>query len=130
MQKAVDAIGERYAQNSFIWVGKGAAIMTYPIDFGETMNIVAINSSYDNWMGAWVQTADYETIENEFAAWGPHVKKIIKLLDDPSTQAWSMWDDPIAPTFWKDNVCMLGDAAHATTPFQVSILRETTAVTV
>ena len=118
MKDAVEAIGERYAQNSFIWVGYGGAIMTYPIDFGETMNIVAINSSYDRWDGPWVQKAEYNKIAEEFSGWGQHVQKIIKLLDHPETAAWSMWDHPSAPTYNLGNVVMLGDAAHASTPFQ------------
>ena len=29
-----------------------------------------------------------------------------------------MWESPPAPTYCKGNVAMLGDAAHASTPFQ------------
>lgn len=92
--------------------------MTYPIDFGRTLNIVAINSSYDKWDGPWVQPANYDTIANEFAEWGTHVQKVIGLLNRPETSAWSMWDMPAAPTYFSDNIVMTGDAAHATTPFQ------------
>ncbi len=31
MQKAVDAVGKEYAENSFIWCGYGGCIMTYPV---------------------------------------------------------------------------------------------------
>lgn len=118
MSDAVEAVGERYAQNSFIWVGTGGCIMTYPIDFGGTFNIVAINSSYDHWNGAWIQKAEYNQITEEFSEWGPHARKIIKLLDRPETEAWSMWDHPPAPTYFCGNIAMMGDAAHASTPFQ------------
>lgn len=69
MEKAVDSIGEKYAQNSFIWVGKNACIMTYPIDFGKTFNIVAINASYEKWDGPWVIPADYNKVAEEFSQW-------------------------------------------------------------
>lgn len=88
MEKAAGAIGERYAENSFVWCGHGGCVMTYPIDAGATMNIVAINSSYENWEGPWVQKADYNKIAQEFDAWGSHVKKIIKLLDMDEASAW------------------------------------------
>ncbi len=52
------------------------------------MNIVAINSSYDKWEGAWVVKADYKKVEEEFQAWGEHAKKIIKLLDNDEAAAW------------------------------------------
>lgn len=118
MKDAEVALGERFAKNSTILVGNGACIMTYPIDFGATMNVVAINSSYKEWEGPWVQKAEYSKIANEFSAWGPHAQKLLKVLDNPDTAAWSMWDHPKAPTYYKGKVVMMGDAAHASTPFQ------------
>ena len=118
METAIDSIGARLAQNSFIFVGHGGCIMIYPIDFGKTMNIVAINSSYKSWDGPWVQKADYAKIESEFSGWGTDANKIIKLLDNPDTAAWSMWDHPRAPTYCHGRIAMMGDAAHASTPFQ------------
>lgn len=41
-----------------------------------------------------------------------------QLLDTPDLAAWSLWDHPPAPTYYKTHVAMMGDAAHATTPFQ------------
>lgn len=32
--------------------------------------------------------------------------------------AWSIWEMPPAPTYYRGNVVMIGDAAHASTPFQ------------
>ena len=46
MAKATEALGARYAQNSQIFVGHGGNVMLYPVDRGETLNIVASNSSY------------------------------------------------------------------------------------
>lgn len=88
MEKAVAAIGSQYAENSFIWAGHGGCVMTYPIDFGATMNIVAINSEYEKWEGGWVQKADYSKIAREFDGWGEHCKNIIKLLDNDESSAW------------------------------------------
>ena len=42
------------------------------------------------------------------------------MLDTPKTAAWSLWDHPPAPYYAKGRVCMMGDAAHASTPFQGS----------
>ena len=62
--------------------------MTYPIDFGKTFNIVAINSDYKKWEGPWVQKAYYENIAREFQGWGENVQKILKLLDNDDAAAW------------------------------------------
>ena len=88
MEKASEAIGAKYAENSFVWCGHGGCVMTYPIDFGKTMNIVAINSSYEKWEGPWVVKADYEKVAKEFGEWGSHVKKIIELLNNDEAAAW------------------------------------------
>src|SRR3954467_9605228 len=34
------------------------------------------------------------------------------------TDLWALFDHPPAPTFYKGRLCLLGDAAHATTPHQ------------
>ena len=41
-----------------------------------------------------------------------------QLLDAPELSAWAMYDHPPAPFYNKGRVVMIGDAAHATTPFQ------------
>ena len=41
-----------------------------------------------------------------------------KLLDTPDLATWAFWDTAPATTYTRGRVAMLGDAAHATTPFQ------------
>ena len=114
MAKATEALGARYAQNSQIFVGHGGNVMLYPVDRGETLNIVASNSSYKEWIGPWVQKVESSKLHEDFAEWGPTAQKVIKLLDEnPDTAAWSLWDLPPAPTYFRGNVVMMGDAAHA-----------------
>ena len=38
-------------------------------------------------------------------------------MDQPSLSAWSLWDLASTPTYAKGHVAIMGDAAHATTPF-------------
>lgn len=35
-----------------------------------------------------------------------------------NTDVWALFDHPPAPAFYKGRLCLLGDAAHATTPHQ------------
>jgi len=37
-----------------------------------------------------------------------------------NTDIWALFDDPPAPIYYKGMVCLIGDAAHASTPFQGS----------
>lgn len=38
----------------------------------------------------------------------------MQLITDPDK--WALYDHPAAPTYVKGNFCLVGDAAHATTP--------------
>ncbi len=50
------------------------------------------------------------------------MRKIVNLIppDYESTGGYSIWEMPPAPTYLKDRVVMIGDAAHASTPFMGS----------
>jgi salicylate hydroxylase len=53
-------------------------------------------------------------MEADYASWGSTVKTIISAMQKPDI--WALFMHPPASTFYKDRVCLLGDAAHATTP--------------
>ena len=41
-----------------------------------------------------------------------------QLLKGPELAKWAIWDNALAPTYTKGRVALIGDAAHATTPWQ------------
>lgn len=55
-------------------------------------------------------------MEAEFAEWGPQVQKIVGAMEKPDV--WALFMHPHCNTFYKGRLCLLGDAAHATTPHQ------------
>lgn len=55
-------------------------------------------------------------MEADFAEWGPHVQKIVRAMQKPDI--WALFMHPPTDTYTKGHVCLLGDAAHATTPHQ------------
>lgn len=87
MTDAKAALGEERAENSFNYVGRGASVMTYPIDGGETMNIVASDTSRTHWEGPWVVPADYEEVRDTFAGWDETPRKIIDVSG--TLDAWT-----------------------------------------
>jgi salicylate hydroxylase len=52
----------------------------------------------------------------DYASWGPHVQKIIHAMRKPDI--WALFNHLPCSTYYKGRVCLLGDAAHATTPHQ------------
>jgi salicylate hydroxylase len=53
-------------------------------------------------------------MEADYAGWGETVQTIIKAMEKPDI--WALFNHPPASTYHKDRICLLGDAAHATTP--------------
>lgn len=89
--------------------------MTFPIEKGNTMNVVAFATKQDGqWEGEWVKPMDKEAMFADFSGWSDSVHKILTLMQKPDT--WALFDHPPAPTYIKGRICLLGDAAHASTP--------------
>lgn len=60
-----------------MYAGYGSNLMTYTIDQGSTMNIVATNFKWKSWEGPWVVPADYEMIRKTFEGYDETPKKVV-----------------------------------------------------
>lgn len=119
MDKAVEKLGAEYAQNSMMLCGPGKAILSYPTDLGKIMNAVVIDFERPDWdSDKWIMPATSEQLNRLLSGWGKKAHGLIELLDSPSLTAWAMRDDLPASTYAIGPVAMMGDAAHASTPFQ------------
>ena len=118
MEKAVGLLGDELARNSVMWLGNHGHILTFPIEKGKKMNVVAFKTKRDGkWEDdKWVLPTDREKIEGDFQDWGVSVKKILSLMEKPDL--WALFDYPPAKTYFKGRTCLTGDAAHASTPHQ------------
>ncbi|KAL5116788.1 hypothetical protein ACEQ8H_005269 [Pleosporales sp. CAS-2024a] len=116
MEQAVEMLGEEVAQNSQMFLGYHGHVLTFPIQKGKTMNVVAF-SSRDTWdKDTWVVGTSREDMDADFKHWGHHVQKIVAAMQNPDI--WALFMHPPCETYTKGRVCLLGDAAHATTPHQ------------
>lgn len=118
MHKAVDMIGDEFARNSQMYIGKGGHILTFPVENGKIMNVVAFRTHEDdNWNDAeWVQPIDKSKMFSDFAGWVPKAQEILNMM--PNADMWALFDHPPAPIYFRNRICMLGDAAHSSTPHQ------------
>lgn len=119
MERAAEMIGEEVSVNATMYVGEGGHMLTFPIEHGKTMNVVAFQTKKDRkWEEGkeWVQTVDRETMLRDFDGWVPTVKNILHMME--RTDLWALFDHPPAPTYHKGRICILGDSAHASTPHQ------------
>ncbi|KAI0437209.1 mannitol 1-phosphate dehydrogenase 2 [Xylaria telfairii] len=118
MEKAVEFLGEENAKNTQIYFGYHGHILTFPIEMGKTMNIVAF-SSRDSWTANdWVVKLSKEELLADFQTWGPTAISIVSAME--RYDVWALFNHPPAPTYYgtQPRICLVGDAAHATTPHQ------------
>ncbi|KAH7403051.1 mannitol 1-phosphate dehydrogenase 2 [Cadophora sp. MPI-SDFR-AT-0126] len=116
MDQAVKLLGDELARNGQMYVGYHGHIVTFPIEKGRTMNVVAF-SSKETWdQEAWVVSTSKEALYADFEGWGPTVHSVLQLMQ--KTDIWALFDHPPASSYSKGRICLLGDAAHASTPHQ------------
>ena len=116
MDKAVGLLGDELARNNVMWCGQHRHVLTFPIEKGECMNVIAFGSKRDWEDERWVLSVDKKIMEDQYTDWGDSVKKILSLMEKPDM--WALFDYPPAKTFFKGRTCLSGDAAHASTPHQ------------
>jgi salicylate hydroxylase len=80
----------------------------------KDITVVAFNSK-ETWEDPnWVVHTSKEAMKKDYEGWGSTVQSIIETMQKPDI--WALFMHPPARTYNKDRICLLGDAAHATTP--------------
>ncbi|KAK2605704.1 hypothetical protein N8I77_008526 [Diaporthe amygdali] len=120
MDEAVSLLGEEMAKNAQMYLGRHGHILTFAIEKGKLMNVVAFASAKEWHDDRWVVEANHEQMKADFEGWSPTATKIISLMR--KNDIWALFNHPPAPTYVSDGgrVCIIGDAAHATTPHKGS----------
>ncbi|RGP63501.1 mannitol 1-phosphate dehydrogenase [Fusarium sporotrichioides] len=115
MKDAIKTL-HQYALDAYLWCSNKGMVMSYPIDSGQVLNVVAAHykASWDK--DTYVVDTNPEQLIEGFESFGEMPQNIIELLDRP--KAWALLDHLPAPKFYSKNIAIVGDAAHATTPFQ------------
>ncbi|GKT87587.1 mannitol 1-phosphate dehydrogenase [Colletotrichum tofieldiae] len=118
MEEAEQLLGDELARNSQVYFGRHGHILTFSIAKGKIMNVVAFRSA-DEWKSNdWVVSVKKEDMLKDFEGWGEKSQKIIQMMQKPDV--WALFDHPPSPTYYQGRVCLLGDAAHASTPHKGS----------
>lgn len=81
MEKAIKAVGEELAVNSQMYMGPHSHILTFPIEKGKTMNVVAFQTKKDGkWEDdKWVLPMRMEDMYNDFYGWGEKAQHILSV---------------------------------------------------
>lgn len=121
MADAVAALGEERSANAMLWMGPNRHALTFPVNHGTTLNLVAFVTTSDPWPS---QDAHQLTLPamrddalRDFAGFGPNVLGLLRMTA-PQLERWGLFDlaERPLPQFFRGRVCLVGDAAHASTP--------------
>ncbi|CAK3816224.1 Salicylate hydroxylase [Lecanosticta acicola] len=119
MEDAVRAIGEEKAYNACMHMGPGGHMLTFPVNHGKTLNIVAFHTTEDDWPDytRLTRPATREDALRDFQGYGHDVRSLLQLCQ-PNLDIWAIFhlgDNPL-PHYNHSSVLLIGDAAHATSP--------------
>ena len=117
MDLAKNVLGE-HAVNGHLWMCYNKYCITYPVDGGRFLNMVAITSTGTGWEGSeWRMRTTHEEMMKDFADVGDTLRKLIDRIAKPTR--WALFDMPPIPTYHRQGrIVLLGDSAHAATPHQ------------
>lgn len=117
MHEAVQAVGEELASNACMHMGPDNHVLTFPVNQGQTVNIVAFHTTDANWTEypRLTRSGTRDEALRDFSSFGPNVRHLLELTE-PELNIWAIYDLPPLPTFYKGRMVVVGDAAHATSP--------------
>jgi salicylate hydroxylase len=119
MKEAAKAIGE-IARNSHMTCGYGGHLVNFPVDKGQTLNVVAFQTKKDGkWDHGkeWVVPATIDDVLEDYQGWSESVRNLLSMLKKPDK--WGLFEHMPARTYHRGGkICLLGDCAHASTPHQ------------
>ncbi|CAK7203723.1 hypothetical protein SEUCBS139899_006469 [Sporothrix eucalyptigena] len=121
MADAVAALGEERSANAMLWMGPERHALTFPVNHGQTLNLVAFVTTPEPWPSKDAQQLTLPATRNDalrdFEGFGPNVLGLLRQTA-PQMERWALFDlaEHPLPQFYKGRVCLVGDAAHASTP--------------
>ncbi|KAK8066866.1 FAD/NAD(P)-binding domain-containing protein [Apiospora hydei] len=126
-EEARACLGDGYVDvndaSEYGWVGDGTFLMHNVLSGGTLVQFVVTGSDDPTKMSSqWNRMVAAEEVRKLYAEWPPRLRNAVeKLLCDKAEQpAIYLWEHPPARTYVSGPICVTGDAAHATTPWQGS----------
>jgi salicylate hydroxylase len=116
--EAEAALGADLARNGQIYFGYGGYIVTESVAHGEFTNMVAIPHEPDeSWVWdetGWAGPAHRDDFSRRFRGFYHPLVKVFRKYCHPVK--WALFDLQHNTPYYRGRMCLLGDAAHATTP--------------
>ncbi|TVY84808.1 6-methylsalicylic acid decarboxylase atA [Lachnellula suecica] len=125
MAKGKEVLGDQYLNTlcQFCWLGKDNFLIHDPCNNGETLQLIAVNSTGETWDSKeWTREKSLSDLKSDLSGAGDLGMGFYELLSSqqqPLTVR-STWEHPPTPTYSSGRSGILGDAAHAMQPWQAA----------
>jgi salicylate hydroxylase len=101
--------------NNSIWMGPRSHVVTYYVQGGRSVNLVAVAES-PKWVEeGWNVPSTRAELQATFPGWHPNVQKLLSNVDH--VFRWGLFDRDPMQQWCRGHVTLLGDAAHPMLPF-------------
>ncbi len=97
-----------------MWLGKGKHFLTFPLRAGQLINYVGFVPADEEMKESWSAPGDPDVLRREFAGWDPRVESLLSKVS--ATFRWALYDREPLPTWSREHLTLLGDAAHPMLP--------------
>lgn len=109
-------LGRELAATGNLFLCPNGYTIAYPVDHGSALNMFATCvQTGSSWTDTeWKVKASKEELLGDLRGWHPGVLEL--LIKHGNGEKWAMFHSPHDQPYYKGRICLLGDAAHATTP--------------
>jgi salicylate hydroxylase len=100
----------------YLWLGRDAHLVHYPVKGGKFINVVVITA--DDWSGpGWSEPAGRIDLLARLSSrrWAPQAHSVFRAPD--AWLKWALYESEPLTSFAQGAAALLGDAAHAMLPF-------------
>jgi salicylate hydroxylase len=97
-----------------MWLGKGKHFLAFPLRAGKLINYVGFVPTDEEMKESWSAPGNPDVLRDAFAGWDPRIHQLLSEVQ--TTFRWALYDREPLPTWTKQRLCLLGDAAHPMLP--------------
>jgi salicylate hydroxylase len=97
-----------------MWLGQGRHFLAFPVRGGKLINYVGFVPSDEEMKESWTAPGDPEVLRQAFAGWDPRIHQLLNEVQ--LTFRWALYDREPLPTWTRQRLSLLGDAAHPMLP--------------
>lgn len=110
-------LGKELAETGNLYLYRNGYTIAYPVNHGAALNMFATCVQEDStWehKDLWKVSSTEEELRRDLGGWHPGVVDL--LVRHGVGEKWAMFHCPHEEVYYRRKVCIMGDAAHATTP--------------